>query len=73
MKSIAAKVPSELARRVEKAAGERKQTVSGFLRSAAENEIAGRRRPSFGERFGHCAGGAKGLPSNTSEIEGYAG
>jgi hypothetical protein len=73
MKSIAAKVPTELARRVEKAAGERKQTVSGFLRSAAENEIAGRRRQAFGERFGHCAGGAKGLPSNASEIEGYAG
>ncbi len=73
MKSIAAKVPAEFARRVGKAAVERKQTVSGFLRAAAENEISGRRRPTFGERFGHCAGAAKGLAPKASEAEGYAG
>ena len=72
MKNFATKLPPRLAGRVQKTAEERKQTVSSFLRTAAENEVNGRPRATLRERFGHCIGAAKSLPSNASTKEGYA-
>ena len=70
--SIAAKVSPLFAAKVTASAKARNLTVSTFLRTAAENEINSRPVATFGERFGHLAGIAKGLPRNASRTEGYA-
>ena len=70
--SIATKVSPGFAAKVAASAKSRNMTVSKFLRTAAENEIQNRPAVTFGERFGHLAGVAKGLPRNLSSKEGYA-
>jgi len=71
MPTIATKVPSDLAKQIRRAAEVRKITVSAFVRKAVENEMAGGQVETFGSRFGHLAGVARGLPADASRKEGY--
>ena len=70
MRTLATKIPADLAALVAETAKKEKTTVSAFLRKAAENELAGR-RATFGAKFGHLFGVAKNLPRDASQKEGY--
>jgi hypothetical protein len=71
MPTIATRVSTELANRVERAAKSRKTTISALVRKAVENEMSGGLAETFGSRFGHLFGAAKGLPSNAALNEAY--
>jgi Ribbon-helix-helix protein, copG family len=70
MRTVATKLPADLAAQVEHAARKEKTTVSAFLRKAVENEVAGR-RTTFGAKFGHLLGTGRKLPADASQKEGY--
>jgi predicted transcriptional regulator len=71
MPTIATKLSPELANRVQRAAKSRKTTISALVRKAVESEVSGGQAETFGSRFGHLFGAAKGLPSNSSRKEAY--
>jgi len=71
MPTIATKLSTELANRVQRVATSRKTTISALLRKAVEREVSGGQAETFGSRFGHLFGTAKRLPSNASRKEAY--
>jgi hypothetical protein len=71
MPTLAIKTSDVFACQVRCAAASRKTTVSSFVRTAIENEMAGRPAETFGQKFGHLFGVGSKLPANASQREGY--
>jgi len=71
METIATKIPRATKARAAAAAKRRRLSLSGFLRTALENEIKAGRPQTWGERFATLRGSVKGTPENLSELEGF--